>query len=177
MTTTVEAKGISRREFLYYIWGAGVGLLGIGACGAATWFALPKETEEDSKSRLGIDLKTIPPLDTMPKGIPEGRFWLANTSKGLLVFSIKCTFTRQPCLYKWVPTNHRFECPCCGSKFGLDGSVISGIASRNLDRYMIRVTTQHGTNKTSPDGDPVSIVGALRIEVDTNKLIPGKSRS
>jgi Rieske Fe-S protein len=159
------------------MWGAGAGLLGIGAWGAATWFALPKPTEEDNQKYISIDLKTIPQVNGDPTGVPVGKFWLTNTSKGLLALSMICPFTRQPCFFKWVPTNHRFECHCCGSKFDLDGTQIRGIASRNVDRFVIRVSTFSGTHKTSPEGDAISIIGATEIVVDTSKLIRGRGIS
>ena len=41
------------------------------------------------------------------------------------------------CLYKWVPANFRFECPCHGSKYTHDGYYIEGPATRSLDTFEI----------------------------------------
>jgi cytochrome b6-f complex iron-sulfur subunit len=171
MTIHTEVRGINRREFLYYMWGAGAGLLGIGVCGAATWFAVP----HDDDKLFPIDLKTLPLPDTDPIGNPVGKFWLANTENGLLALYMVCPFEREtPTLYKWVPTNNRFECPRCGGKYQLDGTYIEGIAFRNLHRYVIRVTTPYSSRKTSPDGEPVNIADATSIIVDVRRLIRGK---
>jgi cytochrome b6-f complex iron-sulfur subunit len=43
--------------------------------------------------------------------------------------------THLGCLYKWEPSNVRFECPCHGSKFSHDGFYIEGPAPRSLDYF------------------------------------------
>jgi cytochrome b6-f complex iron-sulfur subunit len=41
------------------------------------------------------------------------------------------------CIYAWVNANDRFECPCHGSKYRLDGRRIEAPAPRNLDRFKL----------------------------------------
>jgi Rieske Fe-S protein len=79
-------------------------------------------------------------------------------------------------LPKWVPINHRFECPGCGSKYHLDGTYIEGPTQRGLDRFVVEVTTPNGIYTTPPDGSPVNIEGATQIVVDTNRVIYGQRR-
>ena len=47
--------------------------------------------------------------------------------------------THLGCLYKWEPSNSRFECPCHGSKFSREGHYIEGPAPRSLDQFVIKV--------------------------------------
>jgi len=91
--------------------------------------------------------------------------------------------THLGCLFKWVDTTHRFECPCHGSKFTAAGVKLTsaettdatGPAQRNLDRFAITVTTPSGTNKTDATGHAVKVDGATSIAVDTGKKIQGIS--
>ena len=39
---TVRADGLTRREFLYYIWGASIALVTLEAVGLTVWFLLPR---------------------------------------------------------------------------------------------------------------------------------------
>ncbi len=45
--------------------------------------------------------------------------------------------THLGCIYAWVDANSRFECPCHGSKYRLDGRRIEDPAPRNLDRFKL----------------------------------------
>ncbi len=169
-----EAKGISRREFLYYMWGASMALLGTEAVGAGLWFGLP-HIRADESSIYKIDPKTIVWVDSDPIGVPAGKFWLSRTSKGLLALSMFCTRSFSPELFKWVAANRRFECPVCGSKFLVDGTKIpgEGLAPRDLDRFEIMVSAPSGSRRTPKDGQPIDIHDATQIVVNTNRKILG----
>ncbi|RMG92466.1 MAG: hypothetical protein D6706_16790, partial [Chloroflexi bacterium] len=90
-----------------------------------------------------------------PFNFPDGRFWLVNLDtsnpqgkermyrvedesediKGVAAIYKVCTHLG--CIYSWVPANNRFECPCHGSKYRLDGRRIEGPAPRTLDRFKL----------------------------------------
>jgi menaquinol-cytochrome c reductase iron-sulfur subunit len=55
----------------------------------------------------------------------------------IVAYGPQCTHLG--CAYHWDETHDRFLCPCHTSVFGVDGAVISGPASRPLDRYETRV--------------------------------------
>jgi hypothetical protein len=169
-------KPISRREFLFYMWAAGAGLLTFGAGGAALWAATPRSEPPEISHVLTLDPKSLPLPGSEPVGFPVGKFWISNTERGLLALSMYCTH-RQFWLYKWVPANDRFECPACGSKFSKNGNKIigEGPARRNLDRFPIyAVMPSGGYVHTSTEGDPLDIRGAVKIVVDARKAILGK---
>jgi cytochrome b6-f complex iron-sulfur subunit len=164
-----QTKGVSRREFLYYIWGASMALLLAETGGAIIWFALPRFRAGEFGGVFNLDPASLPAKGSAPVGNPAGKYWVSNTNEGLLALSMVCTHLG--CLFKWVPTNNRFECPCHGSKFQPNGTYIEGPAPRNLDRFAISVNG--GAVKTDAEGGPVKIDGATSIEIDTGKKIKG----
>jgi hypothetical protein len=167
-----DTKGISRREFLDYLWGGSIATGLVGACGAAAWFATPPIGF--GKTVFRLDLGIIPPPNSEPVGYPQAKCWLRNNDQGLLALFMECT--RDKTLYKWVEVNNRFECPRCGSKFNPDGSKIpgQGPARRNLDRFVVQVNTPLGIRLTPPDGSPVSIEDATEILINTHFKRLGK---
>ena len=171
----VYTKGVSRREFLYYIWGASIALLLAETGGALIWFMLPRFREGEFGGVFSLDPATLPAADTAPQLRSDAKLWLSNSDKGLLALSDVCVHLG--CLFKWVDVNFRFECPCHGSKYKADGTYIEGPAGRSLDRYVVTVTTPSGSEQTSPDGGPVPVAGATGIKVDTGKKILGKPHS
>ncbi len=168
-----RTKGVSRREFLYYIWGASLALLTAETAGTIIWFSLPRFRAGEFGGVFDLDPAALPAVGSAPVGRPEGKFWLSNTKDGLLALSMVCTHLG--CLFKWVDTNNRFECPCHGSKFQADGTKIKGQgpAPRNLDRFVVTVTKGGGTDKTNANGGPVKVDGATNIAIDTGKKIKG----
>ncbi|MEP7284604.1 MAG: Rieske 2Fe-2S domain-containing protein [Chloroflexota bacterium] len=172
-----QTKGINRREFLNYIWGASMALLLAESAGAIVWFALPRFRAGEFGGAFALDPASLPQKATAPIGFAPGKFWISNTNDGLLALSMVCTHLG--CLFKWVPSNNRFECPCHGSKFEANGKKIigEGPAQRNLDRFVITVTTSGGPVKTDADGEAVKVDGATAISVDTGKKILGKPAS
>lgn len=64
--------------------------------------------------------------------------WLSKTADNkLIAFSPWCTHLG--CAYRWETNRKEFSCPCHGSRFAKDGTVIAGPATRPLDRYEIKL--------------------------------------
>src|SRR6185369_12131468 len=171
--TAVDVSAPTRREFLYYIWGASIALITGEVTAGIIWFALPRFKAGQFGGVFTYLAKDIPEQNAAPLNIPSGRFWLANpiktdvTMEGFVALYGVCTHLG--CLPKWVDTNHRFECPCHGSKYQLDGHWIEGPAPRSLDRFKTVVTFEDGTTATTNDaGDPIPLNGKKILKVDIN---------
>lgn len=190
---------LSRREFLNYLWGASMAVFLAGAGGVTLWFALPRFREGEFGGVFTLPIANLPPPDSPPADFPEGRFWLVN------IGDITVQDARQPrdypiepgvkavykvcvhlgCLYKWVPTNDRFECPCHGSKYLKSGARIDGPARRNLDMFFIEVLDAAGNvlSRTEPrlgnqEGSSVVIPPeAVNLRIDTGRRVSGASNS
>lgn len=175
---TVTVAAPTRREFLYYIWGASIALL-LGQVGAGVlWFAFPRFKEGEFGGIFPVDPAEMPALGDAPKSIPSGRFHVSSTDQGLMVLYGVCTHLG--CLPKWVPTNERFECPCHGSKFRANGTYIEGPAPRGLDRFPVKITYADGTEaETGSGGEPITLdpnKQIARVEVNTGRKVTGPNR-
>lgn len=186
---------LSRREFLYYLWGVSMAVFMAGSGGALVWFALPRFREGEFGGVFSLNLDLVPPENSPPEEFPEGRFWLVNLGEQVIddprqpeqypmqqgVKALYKVCVHLGCLYKWVGTNDRFECPCHGSKYLLTGTRIGGPANRNLDVFIVEAVDGSGNvlARTEPaldgrDGTAIQIPPeAVALNVDTGKRIKG----
>lgn len=67
--------------------------------------------------------------------------YVANIDGELMVFSPRTPATTR-CLFRWQEGNRRFEDPCSGSKFTLDGLYIEGPSVRGLDMHPVHVSNE-----------------------------------
>lgn len=180
------APPLSRREFLFYIWAASMTLSLAGSTGAVLWFAYPRFRAGEFGGIFTLDPNEVPASDADPRNYDRGRFWLTQVEGGVLAHYVVCVHLG--CLYKWVPSNHRFECPCHGSKFELDGTWIEGPAPRSLDRFVIQAEdvsgrllaeTRKGDANVDPSvGGPLPLPpGTVALKLDTGVTIRGRNHA
>ncbi len=167
----------SRREFLFYIWGASFLMLAGEITAGTLWLAFPRFREGEFGGTFSIDPSELPAPGTAPIGKPEGRFWLSNPEEGFVALYAVCTHLG--CLPDWVDATFRFECPCHGSKYQVDGTYIEGPAPRSLDRFATTIIFTDGTSVTSNEiGDPLPLEGRtiqqIRVDTGTRLFRPGK---
>ncbi len=187
----MQFRNVSRREFLNYVWVGSLAIFMAASGGAMLAFAMPrfKEGEFGGTFTVGTLAEKLPSPDSPPVSYPDLRFWLVNVGpqeaakgggkEGLLAAYKVCVHLG--CLYAWVDSTVRFECPCHGSKYQEDGTYIEGPAPRDLDRFAVQLVDANGevvaqtvTDKNSPDyGAPVPIPAdtSLTIKVDTGAKI------
>jgi cytochrome b6-f complex iron-sulfur subunit len=105
-----------------------------------------------------ITKKILDPPDSYRLGsvtpIPDVQSWLVRDEDGL--FAVTAVCTHLGCLLQH--TGERFECPCHGSTYQIDGQVISGPAVEPL---------RHVSLSRSADN---------RLVIDTNKTAPKDQR-
>jgi len=185
--TTVSAGGLTRREFLYYIWGASIALFTVEFSGLLVWFMLPRFREGQFGGTFTLPISSVPAANDVPFNFADGRFWLVNldtkTDQGRErmwkqdrtggdageitgVSALYKVCTHLGCIYSWTPTNHRFECPCHGSKFRLDGRRIESPAPRNLDRFKV-IALDEGENELASSGEVNGILQPLTLPAGT----------
>jgi cytochrome b6-f complex iron-sulfur subunit len=170
--------------------------------GALVWFLIPRFKEGEFGGVFSIDAAELPAVDTGPKEYPDGRFWLVNLGQAALadprqpadyvaragVAALYKVCVHLGCLYKWVPTNDRFECPCHGSKYLANGVRIDGPARRNLDVFVVQAVDANGqvlaeteagdANANDLAGAPIELPsGTAALRVNTGRRVQGAFNS
>ncbi|MCA9935948.1 MAG: ubiquinol-cytochrome c reductase iron-sulfur subunit [Ardenticatenaceae bacterium] len=197
-SVSAGSGGITRREFLYYIWGASIALVAAQSAGLLVWFLIPKFREGEFGGKFPVSLDSLPPdPNSEPVNFADGRFWLVNldtTQSNALMYqaedesqpikgvaAIYKVCTHLGCIYSWTPANDRFECPCHGSKYRLDGRRIESPAPRSLDRFKLEALAEDGTvlAESSLVNDvyqPLELPdGTFSLSVDTGDRKKGNS--
>ena len=189
--------GISRREFLYYIWAASIAVFSAETLGLIIWFAIPRIREGEFGGVFNLGGGELPEVNAEPANYSTGRFWLvnldSNSANELMypapdesapiqgVAAIYKVCTHLGCIYAWNQSSNRFECPCHGSKYRLDGRRIQSPAPRSLDRFAVTVVLADGTALESEQDEtgfflPVSVPSGqeiAEIRVDTGNRKDG----
>ena len=170
-----QPKGVTRREFLNYVWGASMALFLAQFGGITFFFAMPRFREGEFGGIIRVRAADFPQANQPPVPNNPGKFWLVNTDAGVNTLYKICTHLG--CIYPWSDAAGIFACPCHGSQFKLDGTYIAGPAPRNLDTFRFRVVDAAGTALTEwSTGDAIPMPnGADTVEVDTGAKILGKS--
>jgi cytochrome b6-f complex iron-sulfur subunit len=186
-----QFRNISRREFLNYVWAGSMAIFLAASGGAMFAFMMPRfnEGEFGGTFTVGTVAEKLPAPDTPPVNYPDLKFWLVNVGpkeaakgggqEGLVALYKVCVHLG--CLYAWVDSTVRFECPCHGSKYQEDGTYIEGPAPRDLDRFRVVIADGKGnvvnetvTTATSPGyGAPIPAPtdGSLVIKIDTGAKV------
>ena len=197
-TTAPNAVSMTRREFLYYIWAASMAIFTAELGGAVLWFAVPRFAAGEFGGVFELDITAVPPADSGPVSFDAGRFWLVNIGPS----NIERQYTQNPeletdypqipgvkalykicvhlgCLYKWVPTNDQFECPCHGSKYLPTGVRVDGPARRNLDVFVVEALDANNAvlSATPEDGQAIDVTGAAKLRISTGRRLVGDINS
>jgi cytochrome b6-f complex iron-sulfur subunit len=197
----VSNGGMTRREFLYYIWGASMALFTAEMTGLIIWFALPRFQEGEFGGTFTVPADQVPEKNAAPRDFPDGRFWLVNLDTSVDqgqermylvndedepivgIAAIYKVCTHLGCIYSWIPANDRFECPCHGSKYRLDGRRIEDPAPRSLDRFLVEALDANNEVLAVAEADangvfqPLALPeGTASIRVDTGSRVDGASQ-
>lgn len=185
---------MTRREFLYYIWGASLLLFSGQAAASLLWFAYPRFRAGTFGGIFEVDASQIPAPDSGPKAFAGGRFWLVNvgdenksdprnagvqTTTGVKALYMVCVHLG--CLYGWEPATNKFNCPCHGSQYTPSGHRIAGPATRNLDCFTVQAVDANGgvlsetaTLDGSLEASAIDVTNASKLLINTGSRIMGK---
>lgn len=145
-----QESGLTRRDFFGLSWR----VLTAFAAGQVACIGLRFLASRQAEGTVGevviagllgdFPLGTITPFE-------QARFFLIRFEDGgFLALHSKCPHLA--CVVGWDAAQNRFSCPCHGSEFERDGTVLNPPAPRPLDRFEVII-----------DGD--------RVNVDTRRAI------
>jgi hypothetical protein len=129
---------LNRRELAGWIGLATLAIAVMAACAVVGWSLLPRER------RLALGAQSLFPVDRPEtRAVDPGiHVFVVNLRGQLFAWDMNAPVEKGTrCFYKWVPTNHRFEDPCSGDKWCLDGTVADDRngPARTLDSYRLTV--------------------------------------
>lgn len=139
-TTTNKPEKPQRRTLLSRLWA----LLGLLACIEIGWLggsilkSRKSGTARQNGNRFiaGGRVESFEPGDV--KAIPEGMLYLSRLEDGSFIAMSK-TCTHLGCTVPWDQKLQKFVCPCHGSTFARNGTVLTAPAIRPLDYYPVRI--------------------------------------
>lgn len=130
-----------RRRFLNRLWA----LFAFLAAAEYGWVGFSFMNSREGRGRPSSpagSIVTAGPLAQFAPGtvtaIPNGRFYLARLMDGTFL-ALSRTCTHLGCSVLWNEEKRRFVCPCHGSAFELNGTVITPPAPRPLDTFPVRI--------------------------------------
>ena len=151
--------------------------------GLLVWFALPRFREGTFGGAFPVRVDQLPGVNEPPEPITAGQFWLVNLDseqanermyraedeaqpiQGVVAIYKVCTHLG--CIYAWVQANNRFECPCHGSKYRLDGRRVESPAPRTLDRFEVTALDASEQPLGSSAVDEENFYGPLELPAGT----------
>lgn len=129
-----QRSEVSRRDFLSLTWKGLLGLSGLLGL-AGLWRFLSFQTEPVPITHFDLGLAENYPVGIQAT-VPEVQATVIHTSDGFIAYSLVCPHLG--CVVD--PINEGFACPCHGSRFAKDGTLVRGPADRPLRSLKLEVT-------------------------------------
>jgi cytochrome b6-f complex iron-sulfur subunit len=136
---------MNRREFLMWVGVGGVASslpVALAACSPKT------EKSESLATPTGID--GFQPVGTLAELKQNGKILkkefaagsvliISNPADTKTALAVNPTCTHKGCAVEWKADEKSFVCPCHDAKFGADGKVLKGPASKPLPTYETKI--------------------------------------
>lgn len=147
-------NGVTRRDFFNGVAAAALGIAGLGAMVVTVKYLSPNVLFEPPTS-FRIGSPDDYPVNSVTF-LANQEIYVVRTPQGIFAQSSICTHLG--CITQWKPELDQIACPCHGSEFKKDGSVVHGPAPRPLQHFAMRLM---------PDGellvDKLDVVTASQI--------------
>jgi len=109
---------------------------------ASKFLIPPKSNAQDAQ--VTLDKETIPPGTAKEVTYNEIPLIVINRrGSGFIALSRVCTHLG--CLVGFDSFNNKLVCPCHAGEFDLDGNVLSGPATKSLQRYPLKIGSKQIT--------------------------------
>ena len=124
---------MNRRSFLFYTIATAV----TGSLSTELAFASPHDANDAVTIDLSKDLTSVGDSKKIKKAIVV-RTAEGNEPGSFVALSGKCT--HRGCKVSYNSAQNRFECPCHGSMYSIEGEVIHGPAKEALTKYTVSIS-------------------------------------
>ena len=136
MMSNVDKKPISRRRLMAYAWmGAAAIVMGELIFGTFAFLWPRRKGPKVETVFIAGKVTDFKVGEIIP--FRKERTFILRTERGFLAISAICTHLH--CVVNWNEMLKKFECPCHGAKFNLNGEVLEGPPPRPLDLYKLQL--------------------------------------
>ena len=136
MMSNVDKKPISRRRLIAYAWmGAAAIVMGELIFGTFAFLWPRRKGPKVETVFIAGKVTDFKVGEIIP--FRKERTFILRTEGGFLAMSAICTHLH--CVVNWNEMLKKFECPCHGAKFNLNGEVLEGPPPRPLDLYKLQL--------------------------------------
>lgn len=127
---------LDRREALGKITGAAFAIAGLGTSVTTVRYLRPNVLFEPP-TRFPVGRTDDIPVGTLVV-LPEQKLYVGHGDAGFFAISAICTHLG--CMTRYQSADHQITCPCHGSRFATDGTVVAGPAPLPLRRFHLSVS-------------------------------------
>jgi Rieske Fe-S protein len=140
MASNDEGKDLPRRDFLTVAAGGSAAALAVAGAYPVVRYLQPPVEPAAGTTPVG-KLEEFPVGAVRTVLVAERPVLVIRTADEVRAFSALCTHLQ--CVIQYSAEHKRFECPCHGGVYALDGTNIAGPPPRPLDE--LSVTVAEGT--------------------------------
>ncbi len=129
-----QNKDLNRREFITAKGWLPAFLGAVGLAGAGSFVGLKPRVLPDPSAQFKIGPSQDFPMGSV-RVFDEEKVAVFRDGEGMYAISLVCTHLG--CIVTYNDSEARFDCPCHGSKFTLEGKVTKAPAPRSLDWFLV----------------------------------------
>jgi cytochrome b6-f complex iron-sulfur subunit len=130
-----SAAAGTRRDFLNEVAAGALGLAGLGSVVVTVKYLSPNVLFEPPTS-FRVGTPDDYPVNSVTY-FADQKVYLVRTVNGFFAESAVCTHLG--CITQWHPEANLIECPCHGSRYKRNGTVVHGPAPRPLPHFSLRL--------------------------------------
>jgi cytochrome b6-f complex iron-sulfur subunit len=131
-----DKKSISRRKLIAYAWIAAGAVVIAELAGGVFAFLWPRR-RRGKEEKIFVAGKVSDFKIGAIVAFRKEKTFVVRLEGGFLAISSVCTHLH--CIVNWNELAKRFECPCHGAKFNIEGEVLEGPPPRPLDIHKLEV--------------------------------------
>jgi cytochrome b6-f complex iron-sulfur subunit len=129
------ATASTRRDFLNEVAAGALGIAGLGSVVVTVKYLSPNVLFEPPTS-FRVGAPDDYPVNSVTY-FADQKVYIVRTAAGFFAMSAVCTHLG--CITQWHPEADLIECPCHGSHYEKNGTVVHGPAPRALPHYSLRL--------------------------------------